>query len=220
MPQMTEQQTMIFNAFNSQVYVSDRMDVQHTPIYDTVRINAGGVVNQTTTSFFTAVGPASAKTLAQTNMTQASRLPAPQAFAIFGFRLKWNEDILDTDLNQLLGNSGVVANVPTGVAPAGGFCLDFTLGDKVYQRAPLWYFASGGGVAGFTTQTADQSYTNGSPGREGMHKLAVPVVIENQMTFEAHLTGTAFTAAANAVFGGRGITLTLLLDGLYARGVQ
>jgi hypothetical protein len=219
---MTAQQQMIFDAFNSEVYVSNRMDVQHTPIYDTVRINAGGVVNMLTTSFFTNVGPSAVggKTLAQTNMTQASRLPAPEAFAIFGFRLKWNEDILDTDLNQLLGNSGVAANVPDGTAPAGGFCLEFSLGQKIYQRAPLWYFAAGGGVTGFTTQTADQSYNNGVPGRDSMHKLAIPIVIENQMTFEAHLTGTAFTAAANAVFGGRGITLTLMLDGLYARGVQ
>ena len=217
---MTPQQQMILDAFNSEVYVSNRMDVQHTPLYDTVRINAGGVINAITTSFFTAVGPASLKTLAQTNMTQASRLPAPEAFAIFAFRLKWNEDILDTDLIQLLGNSGVVADVPTGVASAGGFCLEFTLGQKVYQRAPLWYYAAGGGISGFTTQTADQAYSNGLPAREAMHKLAVPIVIENQMTFEAHLTGTAFTCAANAVFGGRGITLTLLLDGLYARGVQ
>lgn len=216
---MTEQQNMIFRSFDSETFVRDRMDVQHTPIYDTIRINAGGVVNQTTTSFFTAVGPASAKTLAQTNMTQASRLPAPEAFAIFGFRLKWNEDILDTDLIQLLGNSGVAANVPDGTAPAGGFCLEFSIGQKVYQRAPLWYFAAGGGISGFTTQTADQSYSNGVPGREGMHKLAIPLVIENQATFEAHLVGTAVTLAANAVFGGRGLTLTLLLDGLYARGV-
>jgi hypothetical protein len=222
---MTPQQQMIYDAFNSEVYVSDRMDVQHTPLYDTVRINAGGgaapmIVNAINTTFFTNVGPASGKTLAQTNMTQASRLPAPEAFAIFGFRLKWNEDILDTDLIQLLGNSGVVADVPTGVAPAGGFCLEFTLGQKIYQRAPLWYYASGGGISGFTTQTADQAYSNGLPAREAMHKLAIPIVIENQMTFEAHLTGTPFTCAANAVFGGRGITLTLLLDGLYARGVQ
>lgn len=218
---MTEQQQMIFNAFNSEVYIQDRMDVQHTPIYDTVRINAGAVVNATTTSFFTAVGPASLKTLAQTNMTQSSRLTAPEAFAIFGFRLKWNEDILDVDLNALLGNSGLGGVwVPDGTAPAGGFCLEFTLGQKIYQRAPLWYYAAGGGIAGFSTQTADQSYSNGVPGREGMHKLAVPIVIENQMTFEAHLTGTAYTAAAFAVLGGRGITLTLLLDGLFARGVQ
>jgi hypothetical protein len=52
-----------------------------------------------------------------------------------------------------------------------------------------------------------------------MHKLAIPIVIENQMTFEAHLTGTAFTTTAAAA-GGTGITLTLLLDGLYARGIQ
>lgn len=212
---MTPQQQMIFDAFNSEVYVSNRMDVQHTPIYDTVRIGAAGgaagTVNNVTTSFFTNVGPASGKTLAQTNMTQSQRLPAPEAFAIFGFRLRWNEDILALDLSNILG-SGL-----GGLT--GGFCLEFTLGQKVYQRAPLWYFSAGGGISGFTTRTGESTYNNGLPSREAMHKLAIPIVIENQMTFEAHLTGTAYVAALAAA-GGNGLNLTLLLDGLYARGVQ
>jgi hypothetical protein len=212
---MTPQQQMILDAFNSEVYVSNRMDVQHTPIYDTVRVAVATNVTAINTSFFTNVGPASAKTLAQTNMSQASRLPAPEAFAIFGFRLRWNEDILAADLASLLGNGLGVG----GAVTAGGMCLEFSLGQKVYQRAPLWYFASGGGVNGFTTRTAESSYTNGIASREAMHKLAIPIVIENQMTFEAHLTGTAFATTAAAA-GGTGVTLTLLLDGLYARGVQ
>jgi hypothetical protein len=62
-------------------------------------------------------------------------------------------------------------------------------------------------------------YTNGYPSREAMHKLAIPIVIENQMTFYAQLTGTAATLTAGAS-GGTGATLQLLLDGFYARGVQ
>ena len=200
---MTSQQSMIVDAFNSETYVQNKMDVQHTPIYDTVTIAAASAVNTITTSFFTNVGPASNKTLAQTNMTQQQRLPAPEAFSIFGLRLRWAENILLADLLTILN----------------GFCLEFYLGQKYYQRAPLWHFNAGGGIWANQTLNATSIYTNGMQSREAMHKLAIPIVIENQMTFYAQLNGTAVNLTA-AGAGGTGMTLQLLLDGFYARGVQ
>ena len=200
---MTSTQQMITEAFNSEVYVQNRMDVQHTPLYDTIAIAAAGTVSELTTALFTNVGPASGKTLADTNMTQSQKLPAPEAFSIFGFRIRWDEDILLADLLDLLQN----------------MAFEFYLGQKVYQRAPLWHFNAGGGITAFTTRTDASVYTNGVASREAMHKLAIPIVIENQMTFYARLTGTTFTATAGAS-GGTGIRLTCLLDGFYARGVQ
>lgn len=200
---------MIMDAFRSETYVANRMDVQHTPLYDTVTIAAGGSVSDLTTAFFTNVGPSSGKTYAQTNMSQSRRLPAPEAFSIFGFRLRWKENVLLADLYNLLDN----------------FCLEFYKGQKVYQRAPLWYFSPGGGVAGqlaidgAAAATTATILNNGAPYRESMHKLAIPIVIENQETFWAQLTGTSFTLTASAS-GGTGLTLQLLLDGFYARGVQ
>ena len=44
-------------------------------------------------------------------------------------------------------------------------------------------------------------------------------VIENQMTFSAQFEGNTQTLTA-AGSGGSGATFVLLLDGLYARGVQ
>lgn len=196
-------QGMILEAFNNATYVQDRMDVQHTPLYDTISIAAGSTLNTLTSALFTNVGPASNKTLAQTNLSQSQKLPAPEAFSIFAFRIRWAEDVLLADILSILN----------------GFTLEFYLGQKAYQRAPLWYFAAGGGLAGTTTRTNASFYTNGNPTREAIHKLAIPIVIENQMTFFAQLQGNAFTLAAGAA-GGTGITLTLLLDGLYARGVQ
>ncbi len=202
-PNMTDTQQMIYSAFNSQVYVSDRMDVQSTPLYDTVTLAAAGTVSTLTTAFFTNVGAASNKTLAQTNMTQSQKLPAPEAFSVFGFRLRWQENILLADLYTVLTN----------------FALSFYLGQKRYQLGPLWYYNAGGGVNAVTTANTTTVLTNGVPTRESMHKLAIPVVIENQMTFYAQFEGTqqTLTAAAN---GGTGATFQLLLDGLYARGVQ
>lgn len=200
---MTSQQQMIVDAFNSEIYVNNRMDVQHTPLYDTVQFAAGATVSQLTSALFTNVGPASGKTLALTNVTQQQKLPAPEAFSIFGFRFRWSEDILRADLQSVIN----------------GFAVEFYLGQKVYQRAPIWYLAAGGGIYGFTTKVSEAIYSNGLPSREAMHKLAIPIVIENQMTFFAQLVGTPFTLAAGAA-GGTGFTMQLLLDGLYARGVQ
>lgn len=200
---MTSTQQMIVDAFQSETYIANRMDVQHTPLYDTFVIAAAAALNSLTSALFTNVGPASGKTLAQTNLSQQQKLPAPEAFSIFGFRIRWSENILLADLLTILN----------------GFCFEFYLGQKVYQRAPLWYFGAGGGIAGFTTRNDSSVYTNAWPVRDAMHKLAIPIVIENQMTFYAQFQGTAVNLTAAAA-GGTGLTLVALLDGLYARGVQ
>lgn len=200
---MTPQQAMIIDSFQSETYVQNRMDVQHTPIYDTITFAAGAVVTQTNSALFTSVGPASGKTLALTNMTNENRLPAPQAFSIMGFRLRYREDILLADLISLIS----------------GFALEFQLGDKIYNRAPFWFYNAGGGIDGFSTNNATQVLTNGEPGREAAHTLAIPIVIENQMNFSARFVGNDLTLAAGGA-GGTGAQFQLLLDGLYARGVQ
>jgi len=199
----TAQQQMIVDAFQSEIYVSNRMDVQSTPIYDTIAIAVGNPVNALTTSFFTNVGPASLKSIALTNMTQSQRLPAPEAFSIFAFRFRWAENIVMADFLNLY-------NVT---------CLEFFLGQKCYQRCPLWMVGAGGGPSGLATGNAINIYANGVPMREAMYKLAIPIVIENQMTFWAQLNGAGFNAAAANV-GGTGIYIQLVLEGLYARGVQ
>lgn len=200
---------MIVDAFNSQVYVDNKMDVQHTPLYDTVTIAAGNSLSVLTSALFTNVGASSGKTLALTNLTQSQKLAAPEAFSIFGFRFRYSENISLLDLYNILN----------------GFCLEFYLGQKAYQRGPLWYYNAGGGVWGtnnqsFANSTANANtgtiLNNGMPGRSEMHKLAISVVIENQMTFYGQLQGNTYTVNAN----GNGFTFQLLLDGLYARGVQ
>lgn len=204
------QQQMIVDSFQSATYVGDRMDVQHTPLYDTTTLAAAATVSPLTMNFFSQVGPQSGKTLAQTNMTQSQRLQAPEAFSIFGIRLRWSENILPADLYAILGNGSTTT----------GFALSLILGQKRYQLAPLWYFAAGGGIFASGVTTTNQSYlANGYPSREAMHKLAIPIVIENQTTFSAQFEGNSYTLTAGAS-GGTGVTFTLLLDGLYARGVQ
>jgi len=191
---------MILDSFNSEVYVSNRMDVQHTPLYDTVTIASGSALSVLTSAFFTNVGPSSGKTLALTNLTQSQKLAAPEAFSIYGVRFRYSENISLLDIYNIIN----------------GFCFEFFLGQKAYQRAPIWYFNAGGGIWAMLTNTTTSILNNGTPGRNAMHKLAINVVIENQMTFFGQLNGNTYTLNA----GGTGITMVILLDGLYARGVQ
>lgn len=206
-PQLSAQQQFILQSFNSETYVSNRMDIQDTPLYDTVVISNTGpsnVLNVLTSSLFSNVGPQSGKTLAQSNMTQPQKLAAPEAFAIFGFSLWWQENVSLLDIYNIRYNN----------------CFEFWMGQKAYQRGPLSLYNAGGGLYG----TQNQSYTgssgtvlnNGMPGRSDMHRLGINVVIENQMTFYGQLNGTTYTMSAS----GTGFTFQCWLRGLYARGVQ
>lgn len=205
---MTNSQQTIYQAFNSETYIRSQVDVQHTPLYDTITVAAGA--NLTTgTKFFDVIA---GKNFADTNMQISQRLPAPEAFSIQSIRVRWRENILRTDLDALLD----------------GFALELWLGSKQYNRAPLWHYNAGGGVSGFSgaattvaaTTINNTAYSNGVGSREAMHRLAIPIVIENQMTFYCQLVGTSSITLAAGGAGGTGLRLQVLLDGFYARGVQ
>ncbi len=198
---VTAQQQFIINSFKGQIYISNQLDVQDTPVYDTITYAAGASINETNSRFFTNVEAGSGKTLAQTNMTQNGKLDAPEAFAVFGVRLGWSEDILRSDLNTLLNS----------------WAYELYLGKKFYQQANIRHFSSGWGIAGFMTNTSESFYTNGSPGRNSMNMLAIKLVIANQMSFYARLTGAASQDLDDS---GTGLILINELVGLYARGVQ
>jgi hypothetical protein len=197
------QDVMILEAFQSDVYVQGKVDVQNEPLYDTFAIAQGVAVTENSTALFTNVGPASGKTLGQTNLSQSRRLPAPEAFSVLGIRLYWNENVGAADILAIVGNT------------VTGFAFEFFLGQKCYNRAPLWYYAAGGGFVNYNPVAAQDFILNGVPDRNGMHKLAIPLVIENQGEFYARLTGNAYNIA-----GANGFQLMCLLDGLHARGVQ
>ena len=198
---ITAQQQFIINSFKGQIYVSNQLDVQDTPVYDTITYTAGQSVNQTNSTWFTNVESTSGKTYAQTNLTQNGKLDAPEAFSVFGVRLGWSEDVLRSDLTTLLN----------------GWAYEFWLGKKDYQRANIRHFSSGWGIAGATTKTSESFYTNGYPSRNSMNMLAVKLVNANQMSFYAWLSGNTSQTLSNS---GTGLIFINELVGLYARGVQ
>lgn len=198
---ITSQQQFIINSFKGQIYISNQLDVQDTPIYDTITYTAGSQINTPNSAFFTNVESNSGKTVAQTNLTQNGKLDAPEAFSVFGVRVGWSEDILRSDLQTLVNS----------------WAFEFWLGKKEYQRANLRHFTSGWGISGYTTRTDESFYTNGAPGRNSMNVLAVKLVIANQMSFFAQLNGAASQTLSEA---GSGLILLCEAVGLYARGVQ
>jgi hypothetical protein len=196
----------IVAAFNSQTYIQDKMDVQDTPLYDEVTIASSGSVSSLTANFFTTVGPQSGKSIGQTNMQTPGELQAPQAFSVFGFLFRVGENCLYADYIMLFNT----------------FVFSFKMGDKVYQRSPLWLLNPGGGIFGSTglaSAATPSLLSNGFPARDGAHHLAIPVVIENKMSFSGYLDGTT-TALAASGGGGTGAFLQIVLRGFYARGVQ
>jgi hypothetical protein len=194
----TAQQNMIVAAFNSETYVANRMDVQDTPIWDTVTFIANTTISITNSMLFTNVGSQSSKTPALTNMTQPQKLNAPEAFSIFGYSFRYSENISLLDIYNLLN----------------GFCLQFYLGPKIFQQGPLWIYNAGGGIYG-AAGAATTVLNNGMPGRSDMNQIAINVVIENQMSFFAQLNGNNYVTNLS----GTGVTYQLVLRGLYARGV-
>lgn len=199
-PSLSSQQQFILESFNSQTYVDNRMDIQDTPLYDTVAIAAGSAITPLTSVLFTNVGPQSGKTYAGTNMATPQKLNAPEAFAIFSFRFRYAENLSLLDIYNVIN----------------GFAFEFWMGQKNYQRGPIWNYNAGGGIWAATTNTSTTIANNGAPGRSDMHRLGINVVIENQMSFYGLLNGNSYTLNAN----GTGITFQSLLSGLYARGVQ
>lgn len=197
------QDAMILEAFQTDIYVEGKVDVQNEPLYDTIAVAQAATLNENSSALFTNVGPASGKTLGQTNLSQSRRLPAPEAFSVLGIRLYWNENAVLADILAIAGNTGT------------GFAFEFYLGQKCYNRGPLWYYAAGGGIVNYNPVAAADLLLNGAPNRESMHKLAIPLVIENQGEFYARLTGNAYV-----ITGATGFQLMALLDGLHARGVQ
>ena len=195
---------MIVESFQSETYVQGKVDVQNEPIYDTISLAQGVFLNEQSSALFTAVGPGFGKTLGQCNLRKPNCLPAPEAFSILGIRLYWNEDVAIADILAIAGNT------------VTAFAFDFLLGRKSYNMGPLWYYAAGGGIVNVNANAAALGlYTNGIADRNAMHKLAIPLVIENQGEFSANLSGSAY-----AITGVTGFQLMCLLDGLHARGVQ
>lgn len=202
--QFSDYSSQILQAFNGDSYINDQLDIQHEPIYDTTIQAAAAVVNSTNNAFFVNVGANSSKTLANTNLNTSQRLDAPQAMSVQAIKIRWSELILPADLFAIVN----------------GFASVLTVGIKPLNTAPIWQYPAGGGIfVPSTTANAVTYLNNGMPTREAQLKLALPIVIGNQLNFNATLQGAAYTLTVTGS-GGLGLTLQYVMDGYHARAVQ
>lgn len=192
----------IFAAFTGVTYQPNSMDVQHEPLYDTLTVAAGSAVTSASQAQWFFANP-SGKTINLTNVQKPQQLPAPEAFAIFGISIKVNENILLADFLALQGNLD----------------LSFIIGQKSYNRGPLWYYTAGGGISGYFTTGGTSVLQNGVAAISASNPREINIVIDNQASFYAQLEGATITLTAGAS-GGTGMAMVCLLDGLHARGVQ
>ena len=196
------QATAIFQAFLGVTYQPNAMDVQHEPLYDTLTLSAGSNVLSATLSqqFFN--NPQN-KTINQTNVTKPGQIPAPEAFAVMCIQFWLDSNTLLADFRALYNN----------------FCLEFYIGQKSYNRAPLWYYTAGGGITGYFTTGSTSVLDNGFPASNAKNPREINIVIDNQASFFGQLDGAQITLTAGGS-GGTGLTAMMLLDGYHARGVQ
>lgn len=193
----------ILGAFASDSYVANQLDIQHEPIYDSWTVAAATTLNTLASQWFVQIGGTANKTLAQTNMSTPKRLDAPQSHSIQSIKLRWSENILLAD----------------ALAIVNGFAFVLYITTKPFNTAPIWQYPAGGGVfVPSTTATATTTVLNGDPSRAAQLRLALPIVIGNQLNFYAQLEGNQITTTA-AGSGGSGVTMWCSLDGLHARAV-
>lgn len=66
-------------------------------------------------------------------------------------------------------------------------------------QAPIWHTPAGAGVVGFTTRTATDVVTNGTPAPMGVVPLATPIIVDRQSTFQIRITSPAAITLSTAL---------------------
>lgn len=102
--------------------VKDLIGARWEPLYDTAKIVAGTTLNTQSFKLFATPQGQGGKTLAETNMVQASMLPNPEAFRCYGLEIEaFGDTLVDAEVIQRLAKDAV---------------LDFKVGTKSYLNCP------------------------------------------------------------------------------------
>lgn len=192
-------------------------------LYDRLTWAAAAVVSGTYKFFSVPLGQGAVpKTLLDTNLRQASMLPARQALEVWdiGLHVKMtvvSDDDKVSELNDLWENYNAIIH---------GAFLELKNAQKVeVELAPIAKLPPGIGADGFAwggtniTAAADTGggaamFTNGSPNRAALWNLApLPIVLLPQRTFEVDLTFPAAITLPTGV----GMYIWCYLDGVLHR---
>lgn len=197
-PEAARQQMLAWG-FGGQTFDKKQINYEDEPLYDQRSFAAGDPISESTTQFFR---DQANKTLAQTNMTRQNELPAPEMFSIQAIGIYFRQTIHPTDMDTILNN----------------FAFRLKVGRKEVITGPIWEYAAAAGAWYNGNGTGLGVTQNGVPSRESMKKLNVPVLVESGVFLGAYFSGTQ-QALQNAPTG-TGATITVVLRGIYIKGVQ
>jgi hypothetical protein len=169
------------------------------------------------------------KTKVDTNLDQASRINDPGWLNATGLGFYFDSSNLLLDIQNFLSQS----------------YMEFWVGAKIYLEGPYQCYPGGAGLAGVSTSTAQQTFTNGVPRVGNMFDMRLPggmnlgqdgagnavvadgllgvTILQTQLLkVENNLPGGVLALTANTAVPnpGAGLRLSSYLVGTYSRGVQ
>lgn len=177
------------------------------PLYDSVRLAAAAVSRVT---FFavpqgqpgTAFAAAGNKTLADTNLTNAGILPAPQRFTVKALAFRVGASVTVGDLKLIMDSS----------------VFELTVGSKVFLQCPASYLTAGMGLWASGAGAAvglDTVLQNGIADPRALRVLDQPIMIDQQQNFSVTLS---WPVAAVTIVAATPVQLFML--GTLYRAVQ
>lgn len=189
-------------------------DVVQWQLYDRQTTAAAATTAALYTFFNVPIG--GAKTKADTNLEQVSRLSDPQFMNVQSIGFYFTGNMVKIDVDQFLNN----------------YWYEFWVGQKIYSEGPLQSAASGYGLNGYTTMNNIGTNNLGNPnGTHLQFNLVLPPpvgdglngvsILQGQTFYVKVFAGATFAlAAAAAPTNGIGLNLMCFLTGILSRGVQ
>lgn len=191
--------------------VPDYADMLPWSLYDRLTVAAGASTSAEHDYFVVPIG--GAKTKADTNLRQVSRLPDPQHFFVRAMRIIPEVDMWHADLTLIWKN----------------YWVELVIGEKTYMEGPLGLFPGGSGfqntfAAGSITALQFSLISHGQPTPLAINDYGDKgfSILQGQ-TFMVKLLGTAQTmtaAGAAGQPGGTGMNIRVVLEGILSRAVQ
>lgn len=210
--QMRKAPAFVNLARNYGVNVNNVVEAIRQPLYDTVAYAAAGQTNLT--FFATPIGQGG-KTKVNTNMTNASTLPAPQNFLVTSIHLQFTPGASLTPASQAASLEGASVIEDTYVFGTGGL-LELQVGSKVQlQDGPLSAFPPRS-LMEVNLATTVAANSPGYGQWKGMVYDITPILIPWGQNFSVTLNWNTAVALPSTVAG----TVQCVLDGYLYRLAQ
>lgn len=169
----------------------DKGEALNWVFYDSLTLDASAV---DATLFQSPVGQSN-KTLQDTNMRAAGKLPASQEFEVKALGFLADPDVASADIVALLK----------------GASFELVVGEKRYHECPLILLTGGCGIDGLTTGTSIEHYHNGIADPRAIYTIEPSVIIEEDENFRAEVHWDTAPGAKRFM---------ILLFGMLKRSIQ